>query len=241
MNNKEVNVTTKDGVAPCYLFSPSDEAPAVIFYTDVYGVRPSMIGMCERLASQGYRVLLPDLFYRSGPRKPFNSPAGFKDDAEKQRFFVLMKAMTSKGVMGDTGSFLEFLNVDSNSKAGCVGYCMGGPLTLFAAGTFPDKIAAAASFHGGRLATDQPDSPHLLASKMKGTIYIGAAAIDNSFPPEQAQLLESALKASSVRYTLEVYPNTKHGFAVTDHPVFDSAAAEVHWQRMFDLFGNTLK
>jgi carboxymethylenebutenolidase len=241
MNKRQVNIKTRDGEASCHYFVPADDAPAVIVYTDVYGVRPSLIEMSERLALHGYRVLLPDLYYRSGPRKPFNSPAGFKDDAEKQRFFVLMKQMTSKGVMDDTQSFREFLKVDSNSKAGCVGYCMGGPLVLWAAGTFPDQIAAAASFHGARLATDQPDSPHLLASEMKGTIYIGAAAVDNSFPPEQQQRLESAFKAANVKYTLEVYPNTKHGFAVTDNPVFDPAAAQVHWLRLFDLLRKALR
>lgn len=164
MNHAEINVKTKDGAAPCHYFSASDKAPAVILYMDVFGVRPSLIAMAEHLASQGYRVLLPDLFYRSGPRKPFNSPAGFKDDAEKQRFFALMKAMTRETVMSDTESFLDFLDKDSpGTKNGCVGYCMGGPLALWAAGTFSDRIAAAASFHGGRLATDQPESPHLLA------------------------------------------------------------------------------
>jgi carboxymethylenebutenolidase len=241
MNPSQINIKTKDGVAPCHYFSPSQEALAVIVYSDVYGIRPSLVDMSERLASQGYRVLLTDLYYRSGPRKPFNSPAGFKDDAEKERFFVLMKALNNRMVMEDTASFLEFLGKDSSgSKTACVGYCMGGPLALSAAGTFPDRIAAAASIHGARLATDQPDSPHLFAAKMKGVIYIGVAEIDQGFTAEQRQLLESALTAAHVNYTLEVYPGVRHGFAVTDNPAYDPTAAELHWRRILDLFGKTL-
>jgi carboxymethylenebutenolidase len=242
MNVGEINIKTKDGVAPCHYFVPKETAPPVIVYMDVFGVRPSLIGMSERLASQGYRVLLPDLYYRSGPRKPFNSPAGFKDDAEKQRFYVLMKAMTNRMVMEDTASFLEFLGKDSpDSEMGCVGYCMGGPLALSAAGTFPQKVVAAASIHGARLATDQPDSPHLLAPKIKGAIYVGVAEIDQGFTPEQRQLLESALTAAHVNYRLELYPGVRHGFAVTDNPAYDPAAAELHWRRILDLFSKTLR
>ena len=240
MKPAQVNIQTKAGVAPGHLFSPSPGAPGIILYMDVFGVRPAMLAMSERLASQGYRVLLPDLFYRSGPREPFHSPDGFKDEKERNRFISLMRATSNAMVMEDTASYLDFLGASASAKAGCVGYCMGGTYALAAAGTFPDRIAAAASIHGARLATDQPDSPHLLAPKMKGEIYVGVAAIDQGFGPQQQATLESALKAAKVRFSLDVYPNVKHGFAVDDNPVYDREAAELHWKRILDLFGRAL-
>jgi carboxymethylenebutenolidase len=240
MDHSSVNIKTKSGVAPCHLFSASENAPAIILFMDVFGIRPAMLAMSERLASHGYRVLLPDLFYRSGPREPFHSPENFKDEKERNRFISLMRATTNAMVMEDTASYLDFLGASASAKAGCVGYCMGGTYALAAAGTFPDRIGAAASIHGARLATDQPDSPHLLAPKMKAEIYLGVAAIDQGFGPEQQATLESALKAANVRYSLDVYPNAKHGFAVDDHPVYDRDAAELHWKRILDLFGRAL-
>jgi carboxymethylenebutenolidase len=241
MSETQVEIRTKGGIAPCHYFASSPTAPAVVFYADVYGIRPSMIEMSRRLASRGYRVLLPDVYYRTGPRKPFNSPAGFKDDVEKQRFYAIAKTLTIRQMMDDTANYLEFLGKDSpKGNYGCVGYCMGGQFALSAAGTFPDKMLAAASIHGARLATDQPDSPHLLASKMKATIYLGVAEIDQSFPPEQKQFLESTLTAAHVNYTLEIYPTVRHGFAVNDNPSYDRDAAERHWQRLLELFGKSL-
>ena len=131
----------------------------------------------------------------------------------------LMRTLNQKAVMQDTASFLEFLEQQPSvaGKVGCVGYCMGGGYALSAAGTFPNRIAAAASLHGAKLATDQPDSPHLLAPKLHGGVYVGIAGIDSHFTPEEKHRLESALQAASVKHTIEVYPNVKHGFAVNDH------------------------
>jgi carboxymethylenebutenolidase len=129
--------------------------------------------------------------------------------------------------------------VDSR-KTGCVGYCMGGAFALSAAGTFPDRIAAAASLHGARLATDKPDSPHLLAPKMRASVYVGIAGIDPHFTPEEKQMLESALQSAGVEHTVEVYPGVKHGFAVDDTPAYDQAASELHWQRILNLFAANL-
>jgi carboxymethylenebutenolidase len=241
MDHSSVNIKTKSGVAPCHLFSPLDGAPGIIVFMDVFGIRPAMLAMSERLASHGYRVLLPDLFYRSGPREPFNSPDGFKDEKERNRFISLMRATSNAMVMEDTASYLDFLGASASAKAGCVGYCMGGMYALATAGTFGDRVDAAASIHGARLATDQPDSPHLLAARMKGEIYIGVAAIDQGFGPQQQAILESAFRAAKVRYSLDVYPNAKHGFAVDDNPVYDRDAAELHCKRILDLFGRALK
>jgi carboxymethylenebutenolidase len=241
MNAKIIDIKTKDGAAPCHFFSPPQNGnrPAVIFYMDAIGLRPALFDMAERLASNGYHVLLPDLYYRSGPVKPFDAATVFKGGPELDRLMSLHKSINNKLVMEDTASFLDFLGCQpsvAGQKIGCVGYCMGGAFALSAAGTFPDRIAAAASLHGARLATDQPDSPHLLAPKMRAGVYVGVAGIDPHFTPEEKQRLESALQAAGVEHEVEVYPAVKHGFAVNDTPVYDRPASERHWQQILKLF-----
>jgi carboxymethylenebutenolidase len=241
MSTNSIDIKTRDGVAPCQFFSPpeKDARPAVILYMDAFGIRPGLSDMAERLASNGYHVLLPNLYYRSGPMKSFDPASAFQDGPERDRLMSLVRSLTQKLVMDDTASFLEFLQsqpVVGNRKVGCVGYCMGGGFALSAAGTFPGRIAAAASFHGARLATDAPDSPHLLAPKMKAAIYAGIAGLDSHFPPEEKQRLETALQSANVKHTVEVYPGVKHGFAVNDTPAYDRPASERHWQQLLNLF-----
>jgi carboxymethylenebutenolidase len=153
----------------------------------------------------------------------------------------LFRSLTNKLVMEDSVSFLEFLDRQpsvTGNKIGCVGYCMGGAFALSAAGTFPGRIAAAASLHGARLATDQPDSPHLLASKTRSRVYVGIAGIDPHFTPEEKQRLESALQSAGVEHTVEVYAGVKHGFAVNDTPAYDHPASERHWHQILALLKN---
>jgi carboxymethylenebutenolidase len=245
MNAKIIDIKTNDGVAPCHFFSPPQKGnrPAVIFYMDAIGIRPALCDMAERLASNGYHVLLPNLYYRSGPTKSFEAATVFKEGPERDRLMSLIRSLNHKSVMEDTASFLDFLELQpsvAGPKTGCVGYCMGGGFALSAAGTFPGRIAAAASLHGARLATDQPDSPHLLASKMRASLYIGVAGIDPHFTPEETQRLESALQTAGVAHTVEVYPDVQHGFAVNDTPAYDRAASERHWQHILKLFAGNL-
>jgi carboxymethylenebutenolidase len=241
MNAKIIDIKTKDGVAPSHFFSPPQEGnrPAVIFYMDAFGIRPALCDMAARLASNGYHVLLPHLYYRSGPIRPVDTATAFNAGPERDRLMPLFKSLYNKIVMEDTASFLDFLDLQpaiAGQKIGCVGYCMGGPFALSAAGTFPGRIAAAASLHGARLATDQPDSPHLLAAKMRANIYVGIAGIDPHFTPEERQRLESAFESAGVKHTVEVYPEVKHGVACNDKPVYDRAASELHWQQILRLF-----
>lgn len=245
MTAKTIDIKTKDGIAPCHFFAPPPKGnrPAVIFYMDGIGIRPALCDMAERLATSGYHVLLPNLYYRSGPIKPFDAATAFKEGPERDRLTPLLKSLNNKLLMDDTASFLNFLQSQpsvAGQKIGCLGYCMGGAFALCAAGTFPDQIAAAASFHGARLATDQPDSPHLLAPKMRAAIYVGIAGIDPHFTPEEKQRLESALQSANVDHKIEVYPNVKHGFAVTDTPAYDRPASERHWQQTLKLFSENL-
>jgi len=245
MNAQTLDIKTKDGVVPCHFFAPPQKGtrPAVIFYMDGIGIRPALCDMAERLASSGYHVLLPNLYYRSGPVKPFDAATIFNEGPERERLMSLFQSINNKLVMEDTASFLDFLAAQptiGGQKIGCVGYCMGGGFALSAAGTFPDRIAAAASFHGARLATDQPDSPHLLAPKMRAGIYVGIAEIDPHFTLEEKQRLESAFQSASVEHTIEVYPEVKHGFAVDDTPAYNREASELHWQQTLKLFAASL-
>jgi carboxymethylenebutenolidase len=241
MNAQSIDIKTKDGIAPCHFFTPPQDGkfPAVIFYMDGIGIRPALCDMAVRLASNGYHVLLPNLYYRSGPMKPFDAMTVFKGGPELDRLMPLFRSLNNKLVMEDTESFLNFLELQpsvASQKIGCVGYCMGGAFALSAAGTFPDRIAAAASLHGARLATDQPDSPHLLAPKMRAGIYVGVAGIDAHFTTGERQRLEAALQSAGVEHTVEVFSGAKHGFAVDDTPVYDQQASERHWQQILHLF-----
>ena len=235
MAQARIDVTTPDGVIDCYVFRPNGEGPwpAVLLYMDAFGVRPALASMAERLASHGYVVAVPNLYYRSGAYAPFDSSKVFTEGPERDRFKGMIASISDSTVMRDTSAVLEALDRLSFVRPGSIaalGYCMGGGFALSAAGTFPDRVVAAASFHGGGLANDKPDSPHLLASKMRARVYVGAAGIDPSFTAEQEARLKQALDEAGVQYVLERYEGAKHGFAVTGHPVYDRDASERHWQ-----------
>jgi carboxymethylenebutenolidase len=245
MSQTKINIKTPDGVADCYLFHPSGKGPwpAVIFFMDGIAIRPALLAMAERLSSNGYYVLLPDMFYRAGPYEPFDGATVFNGGPERDRLMKLMQTVNNGSAMRDTGAFLDYLAQQSmvtRSKVGCTGYCMGGRFSLLAAGTYPDRVAAAASFHGGQLATDAPDSPHLVAPKIRGSVYVGVAGIDPHFPDAEKDRLKNALSTAGVHYQLETYPNVRHGFTMTDLPVYDREAAETHWERLLHLLGETL-
>jgi carboxymethylenebutenolidase len=239
-----VDITTKDGSCPSYVYKPSGTGPwpAVLVYMDGIGIRPAMLELGERLATYGYFVLLPDLFYRSGPYEPMDHT--IFEDPEKRKVFMekFFSLATQANIMSDTRAFLDYLHAQPDVKPGQIGttgYCMGGLMSLTAAGTYPDEIAATASYHGGRLATDDPNSPHLLAPKMKSRVYVAGAIEDSSFPDDMKARLEEALTKAGVDHTIETY-NAKHGWVFRDLPVYDEAAAERHWQSMTALFGAKL-
>jgi carboxymethylenebutenolidase len=245
MDPKAIPIKTPDGTADVYVFHPAGKGPwpAVLIYMDIFGPRPELFQMAQRLASNGYYVLLPDLYYRSGKYAPFNVQTVFKDDSEKARIMKLKDSINNTLMMRDMGGYLDFLKSQprvAGAKIGCVGYCMGAPFALAAAGTFPDRVAAAALFHGTKLAIDQPDSPHLLAPKMQAQVYVGVAEIDPNFTKQERDRLGDALTTARVRHTIEIYPNAQHGFAVNGTSAYDREASERHWQRLLELFGQTL-
>ena len=189
-------------------------------------------------------MLLPDLFYRAGPYEPMDPKAVFADPGKRK---VLMEkyfaTATSANIMADMPAFLDYLAAQRDVKPGPIGitgYCMGGRLALIAAGTFPERIAAAASYHGGRLANDDPDSPHRLAPRMRARVYVAGAIEDLSFPDDMKQRLETALTDAGVDHEIETYP-AKHGWVFADFPVYDAAAAERHWQTLVALLDSKLK
>src|SRR4051812_1431465 len=219
-----IEITTADGICPSYVFRPaagSGPWPAVIVYMDGVGIRPAMLDIGVRLAKSGYFVLLPDLYYRSGPYEAMDPRVVFSDPEWRKRLVEKFSSHISQAkTMADTRAFLDYLASEPDVQAGGIGvtgYCMGGTMALTAAGTFPDRILAAASFHGSRLATDAPESPHLLAPKMKARIYVAGAMDDASFPAEMKQRLENALSEAGVAHVVETYP-AKHGWVFSDTP-----------------------
>jgi carboxymethylenebutenolidase len=240
------DIQTRDGVCPGHVFRPGGAGPwpAVLVFMDGVGIRPAMLELAQRLAQPGYFVLLPDLFYRSGPYAPMDSRTVFADPQQRQLLRdKFMAPATPANIMSDTGAFLDYLAAASEVRPGGIGttgYCMGGGLSLTAAGTYPQRIVAAASYHGGRLATDAPDSPHLLVPRIKARVYVAGASEDPSFPDDQKARLEEALTRAGVDHRIETYP-ARHGWVPRDTPMHDPAAAERHWQTLFALLDSTLK
>lgn len=212
---------------------------------DAPAIRPALFEMCERLAGHGYFVLLPDMFWRAGPYEPINVAEVFADEAKRrERFGKFMGSTDPQKQLSDARACVAYLEKQpqvKHGKVGVTGYCMGAGIALRLAGEAPDQVAAAAGFHGGRLATDAPDSPHLLAPKIKARVYVGGADEDAGFPPEQADRLREALTAAGVDNEITIYPGARHGYTMPDLPVYNQAAAERHWTALFRLLDETLK
>jgi len=246
MPPQTIEITTDDGMCPAHVFQPVGTGPwpGVLFYMDGIGIRPALFEMGEKLASAGYYVLLPDLFYRGGPYEPVDAKKVFSDPDMRAALMKKLSALVSiERIMRDTRAFLAHLASQSQvkpGKIGVTGYCMGGRMALAAAGHFPDRVAAAAAYHPANLANDAPDSPHLLAPKIQSALYIAAAMEDPSFPDEQKQRLDQVLTAAGVTFQLETFP-CRHGWVPSDTPVHDPAGAERHWQTLFSLFERTLR
>jgi carboxymethylenebutenolidase len=220
-----VDVKTPDGTADAAFIHPaSGSHPGVLIWTDAFGLRPSMRAIGKRIAAQGYSVLVPNPFYRVA-KAPFEDASTF-DFANKDDMAKLQKLMGSVNAAGnpekDAAAYVAFLDlqkqVDKKKKIGTQGYCMGGPLVVRTAASLPDRIGAAGSFHGGGLVTDKPDSPHLLASKIKAHMYFGIATSDDVRQPDAKDKLKEAFGAAHVPAEIEVYAGMQHGWCVSDMP-----------------------
>ncbi|MEU7415559.1 dienelactone hydrolase family protein [Streptomyces antibioticus] len=243
-----VDIRTEDGVADAYLARPADgePRPGVLLYQDAFGLRPHLRAMADRIAAAGYTVLVPNVFYRHG-RAPVVELPEFIDPGARPEIFEalmpVMRSLTPDLAMRDAGAYLRWMAQSPLVAEGPValtGYCMGARLALLTAGTFPERVAAAAGFHGGRLATDAPDSPHLVAGRITAELYFGHADDDPSLPPEQIALLEDTLTEAGVRHRCEVYEGAGHGFTQADTAAYDEPSAERHWAALLDLLKRTL-
>jgi carboxymethylenebutenolidase len=241
-----IQIKTRDGLCRTYEFRPTRSGPwaAVLVFMDGLGIRPAMLEIGDRLATSGYYALLPDLYYRSGPYAPMDPHAVFANPEARRVLAEKYSSLaTPANIMSDTRAFLDYLAAEPNVKPGPIGttgYCLGGLMSLTAAGTYPDRIAATASYHGGRLATDAPDSPHRLAPKIKSRVYIAGAIEDPSFPEEMRRRLEAALTTAGVDHTIETYP-ARHGWVFRDIPAYDAAASGRHWRTLLALLDAKLR
>ncbi|MEW1999891.1 dienelactone hydrolase family protein [Streptomyces coelicoflavus] len=243
----DVDIPTGDGTADAYLTHPADGAPhpAVLLYMDGFGLRPSLRAMADRLAGAGYTVAVPNVLYREG-RAPVVALPEFIDQASRPRIFErlgpMMRALTPDQVERDADAYLRWLAGRPEAAGGPVavaGYCMGAALALRTAGAYPDRVAATAGFHGGNLATEAPDSPHLVAGRLTGEVYFAHADDDPGMPAEQQERLEAALTAAGVTHRCEVYPGAHHGYTQADTSAYDEKAAERHWDALLGLLKRT--
>ncbi|MGW7259711.1 dienelactone hydrolase family protein [Streptomyces sp. NPDC054834] len=242
-----VDIPTEDGTADAYLSHPGDGRPhpAVLLYQDAFGLRPHLRAMADRLAGAGYTVLVPNVFYRHG-RAPVVELPEFIDPAARPQMWEqlapLVESLTPELAGRDAGAYLDWLAgspLAADGPVALTGYCMGARLVLFVAGAHPDRVAAAAGFHGGRLATDDPGSPHLAAARITAEVYFGHADQDPSLPEEQIKRFEQALTEAGVRHRCEVYAGAHHGYTQADTTAYDREADERHWAALLDLLDRT--
>jgi carboxymethylenebutenolidase len=248
MIDTDVLVKTPSGTCDAALVHPqgSDRWPAVIIFPDIFGLRPTMRAMAKRLATDGFTVLVPNPFYRSTKAPGIFPDFDFGNPADRAKLDAFRAPMTSEAVMQDAAAYVAFLDaqpsVNSKAKMGVVGYCMGGPMAMQAAAANPKRIGAGASFHGGGLVTDKPDSPHLLVPKIKAQFYFGIAASDDEKQPDAKTKLREAFDAAKVPVKIEVYEGTLHGWCVKDMPlqagkaIYNEPQAERAWNELIALY-----
>jgi carboxymethylenebutenolidase len=244
----DVQVHTPSGTCDAALLHPQGNGrwPAVILFVDAFGLRTAMRDMAKRLAADGHTVLVPNPYYRSTKAPGIDPGFDFTNAADRAKLEALRAPLTSDAVMQDATAYVKFLDsqasVDKKAKMGVFGYCMGGPMTMQAAAALPERIGAGASFHGGGLVTDKPDSPHLLVPKMKAQYYFGVAANDDERQPDAKTKLDEAFRAANLPAKIEVYEGTLHGWCVKDmplqngKPVYNEAAAERAWNELVALY-----
>jgi carboxymethylenebutenolidase len=244
MPNITDTVTTPDGSCTVRLFTPDGEGPwpGVVMYPDAGGTRGTLADMAAKLAGFGYAVLLPDVYYRHGGWAPFDMATAFNDDDERKRLMSMIGSITQDNMATDAAAFFDYLAGRpevSGNEFGTTGYCMGGRTSFVVAGRLPDRVAAAASFHGGGLVTDGAESPHLRADQIQAAVYVGGAENDGSFTADHAEQLEKALTAAGVEHKIETY-SAAHGYAVPDNRSYDADAAERHWTATREFFAANL-
>ena len=245
MQYSATSIRTQDGECPAHVFHPDGNGPwpAVLVFMDGIGMRPAMLDIAARIAASGYYALLPNLFYRVG----YNADHGvrvFEDPAARTDLMTrIMPSATPPNIMRDTAAFFAHFDAQEivrHDGIGITGYCMGGRLALYAAGSFGDRIAAMAAYHPGGVATDAPDSPHRRAKDIRAKVYVAGAIEDKGFDDAAKARLIEALAQAGVDHRVETYP-ARHGWVPSDTPVHDPVQAERHWSTLLELFGSTLQ
>ena len=241
MIEHHIDVTTRDGAMNTFITHPDEGGPfpVVFFYMDAPGKREELHDMARRIATAGYYVVLPNLYYRW--TREFDLITGTGGET-RDRMFEMMGQLSDSMVAGDTEAMFAHVDADAHansSKIGCVGYCMSGPFSFAMACVFPDRIVAAASVYGVRLFGDGSSAP--IAHQAKGELYFACAEFDEYAPAEMVDGLEAHLASINVNARVERYPGVHHGFAFPLRPAFDKTAAERHWQRLFGLFDRNLR
>jgi carboxymethylenebutenolidase len=246
-----VEIKTPDGTCDAAFICPATGAhPAVLIWPDAFGLRPSMREMAKRLAADGYSVLVPNPFYRVAKAPVFENASNFNfnDPGQRGKLTPLMGSINAPGAAErDATAFIAWLDmqkqVDAKKKIGTQGYCMGGPLVVKTAATVPNRVGAGASFHGGGLVTMNPDSPHLLAPRIKARMYFGIAANDDMQQPDAKTKLKESFAAAKVPAEIEVYSQSQHGWCVSDmpsqangQPIYNKVDAERAWTKLVALY-----
>lgn len=245
MIERQLDIRTKDGATTTFIVHPERGGPhpVILFFMDAPAIREELRDMARRLATSGYYVMLPNLYYRAGVME-LGTLSPDPNDPGRARMFALMNSLSIPLVMDDAAALLAFAEGDPaawTGSVGAVGYCMSGPYAIAAAARFRDRVKAAASIHGVSLMTDQPDSPHLLARQTDAELYFACAQIDRWFPEEKIAPLRDDLAANGVRAEVELCPGVEHGFVFPQRPAYDKAAAERHWERILALYGRRLR
>ncbi|MBT9507099.1 dienelactone hydrolase family protein [Rhodoferax sp.] len=241
MIDREIDITTPDGLMNTFITHPEEGGPhpVVIFYMDAPGKREELHDMARRLGSAGYYVILPNLYYRRD--RDFRMGTG---DEARKLMFEHMGSLNKPKILTDTAALLAFVDQDPAAKAGkagVVGYCMSGPFVFWAGAQHPDRIAAVASFHGVHLCTEEADSPHRTVDRIQGEVYVGCAQTDVWAPSEMIAALDAHLRTTRLRYRIETYADTQHGFVFPlRQGMYQKAGAERHWERLHALLQRNL-
>ena len=241
VSGQDVTVPTPDGNADCYFVHPTQgKHPGVIIWPDVLGLRPAFRQMGQRLAESGYSVLVVNPYYRNAVSPVVPEGASFQDEATRNTVLPLARSLTGATNVTDAKAFVQFLDaqsaVDTKRKIGTTGYCMGGPMTMRTAAAVPNRIGAGASFHGGRLVTDAPDSPHLLVPTMTAQFLFAIAANDDEREPDAKNVLRQSFADAGLAAEVEVYTGALHGWCPPDSRVYNEVQAEHAWDRLLVTF-----
>ena len=242
MIEHHIDIPTADGAMNTFVVHPDEGGPhpVVLFYMDAPGKREELHDMARRLASVGYFVVLPNLYYRR--ERDFWLKE--RTETAMAHMFTLMGSLDATTTECDTRAMLQFVDAQPHANArriGAVGYCMSGPFVMWAAATFPDRLCCIASIHGANMVTTAPDSPHRMVSRIRCESYFACAEIDKWAPPADILTLQAALEAAGTPHRIEWYPGVEHGFVFPLRAgAYDRAAAERHWERLFSLFARRL-